>query len=107
MDELDTRRSFRLLLPSSVLGEQAGYAQVVSSAGRIQAPPGQRPRLAVGDRVIAVAQGEAEPFFYDSELSGTPVRVFVDRFATGQALQAARSLEGRRTRRSGGSPPCC
>src|SRR3954468_322592 len=87
------RRSFLLLLPSSPLGEQAGYAQVVSSAGRIQPPAGQRALLAAGPRVIAVAQGRARPFFYDSELSGTQVRVYVARFAEGQALQAARSLE--------------
>jgi two-component system, OmpR family, sensor histidine kinase MprB len=86
------RRSFLLLLPSSPLGEQAGYAQVVSSAGRIQPPEGQRALLAAGPRVIAVAQGRADPFFYDSELSGTKVRVYVARFADGQALQAARSL---------------
>src|SRR4051812_16306607 len=87
------RRRFLLLLPSSPLGEQAGYAQVVSSAGHIQPPEGQRARLAAGSRVIAVAQGDAQPFFYDSELSGTQVRVYVARFADGQALQAARSLE--------------
>jgi two-component system, OmpR family, sensor histidine kinase MprB len=88
------RRSFLLLLPSSPLGEQAGYVQVVSSAGRIQPQAGERrPRLAAGPRVIEVAQGSAEPFFYDSELSGTQVRVYVSRFADGQALQAARSLE--------------
>ncbi|HEX5618715.1 MAG TPA: HAMP domain-containing sensor histidine kinase [Solirubrobacteraceae bacterium] len=87
------RRSFLLLPPSSPLGEQDGYAQVVSSAGRVQPPQGQPARLAVGPSVIAVAQGRAEPFFYDSELSGTQVRVYVSRFADGQALQAARSLE--------------
>jgi two-component system, OmpR family, sensor histidine kinase MprB len=87
------RRSFLLLLPSSPLGEQDGYAQVVSSAGRIQPPQGQPARLEAGPRVIAVAQGRAEPFFYDSELGDTQVRVYVSRFADGQALQAARSLE--------------
>ncbi len=92
LDEQQRRRSFLLLLPSSPLGEQAGYAQVVSSAGRIQPPEGQRALLAAGSRVVAVAQGRAEPFFYDSELSGTRVRVYVARFADGQALQAARSL---------------
>ncbi len=44
-------------------------------------------------RVVAVAQGTAAPFFYDSQLSGTDVRVYVAPFAQGQALQAARSLE--------------
>jgi two-component system, OmpR family, sensor histidine kinase MprB len=93
LDLEQRRREFLLLLPASPLGEQAGYAQVVSSAGRIQPPPDQEPLLAAGPRVIAVAQGDAEPFFYDSELSGTDVRVYVGRFAQGQALQAARSLD--------------
>jgi two-component system sensor histidine kinase MprB len=93
IDPEQERRRFLLLLPSSPLGEEAGYAQVVSSAGRIQPPPDQEPLLAAGPRVIAVAQGRAQPFFYDSELSGTDVRVYVERFADGQALQAARSLE--------------
>jgi two-component system, OmpR family, sensor histidine kinase MprB len=88
-----TRRNFLLLLPSSPLGEQAGYAQVVSSAGRIQPPEGQEARLEAGERVIAVAQGNADPFFYDSEIDGTQVRVYVAPFTAGQALQAARSLE--------------
>ena len=79
---------------------------MVSSAGRIQPPPDQEPLLAAGPRVIAVAQGDAEPFFYDSELSGTDVRVYVGRFADGQALQAARARSSRRTRRCGGWPRC-
>jgi two-component system sensor histidine kinase MprB len=93
LDDETDRRNFRLLLPSSRLGEQAGYAQVVTSAGRITPLPNQRALLAAGPRVVAVAQTTARPFFYDSELSGTKVRVFVDRFTPGQALQAARSLE--------------
>jgi two-component system, OmpR family, sensor histidine kinase MprB len=93
LDPEQERRSFRLLLPSSPLGEHGGYAQVVSSAGRIQPPPDSGPLLEAGPRVVAVAQGAARPFFYDSELSGTEVRVYVARFASGQALQAARSLE--------------
>jgi two-component system, OmpR family, sensor histidine kinase MprB len=93
IDPEQERRRFLLLLPSSPLGEQAGYAQVVSSAGRIQPPRGRRALLAAGPRVKAVAQGRAQPFFYDSTLSGTEVRVYVGRFADGRALQAARSLE--------------
>jgi two-component system sensor histidine kinase MprB len=93
LDPEQERREFLLLLPSSPLGEQAGYAQVVSSAGNIQPPPNQEPLLRAGPRVVAVAQGRADPFFYDSELNGTEVRVYVAQFAEGQALQAARSLE--------------
>jgi two-component system, OmpR family, sensor histidine kinase MprB len=93
IDAEQERRNFLLLLPASPLGEQSGYAQVVSSAGRIQPPPDQEPLLDAGPRVVAVAQGRADPFFYDSELSGTDVRVYVGRFGDGQALQAARSLE--------------
>jgi two-component system sensor histidine kinase MprB len=93
LDPEQERREFLLLLPSSPLGEQAGYAQVVSSAGNIQPPPNQQALLEAGPRVVAVAQGNADPFFYDSELNGTDVRVYVAQFAEGQALQAARSLE--------------
>ena len=60
LDRPSARREFLLLLPSSPLGEQDGYAQVVSSAGRIQQPSlpaGQRVELAAGPRVRAVAQG--------------------------------------------------
>ena len=94
LDPEEKRRAFLLLLPSSSLGEDSGYAQVVSSAGQIQPPPNQDALLEVDDRVIAVAQGRADPYFYDSQLpSGTDVRVYVAPFAQGQALQAARSLE--------------
>ena len=41
LDPEQERREFLLLLPASPLGEQAGYAQVVSSAGNIQPPPNQ------------------------------------------------------------------
>jgi two-component system sensor histidine kinase MprB len=93
IDPEQERREFQLLLPSSPLGEQDGYAQAVTSAGHIQPPVGQQALLEAGPRVVAVAQGKAEPFFYDSELNGTAVRVYVAQFAEGQALQAARSLE--------------
>jgi two-component system sensor histidine kinase MprB len=93
LDRPTARRQFLLLLPSSPLGEQDGYAQVVSSAGRIQRPPGQRVRLGAGPRVVAVAQGRREAFFYDARLSGSDVRVYVSPFGPGQALQAARTLE--------------
>jgi two-component system, OmpR family, sensor histidine kinase MprB len=91
IDAEQERRRFLLLLPSSPLGEQ-GYAQVVTSAGRITPPPGRPALLATGPRVLAVAQGRAEPFFCNADLSGTPVRVYVGPFADGQALQAAQSL---------------
>jgi two-component system, OmpR family, sensor histidine kinase MprB len=92
IDSEQERRRFLLLLPSSPLGEQ-GYAQVVSSAGRITPPRGRPALLAAGPRVLAVAQGRADPFFYDADLSGTPLRVYVGPFAGGRALQAAQSLE--------------
>jgi len=87
------RQRFLLQLPASPLGEKEGYAQVVSSAGRIQPPPDLQALLAAGPRVVAVAQGREQPFFYDAQLSGTEVRVFVSRFVEGQALQVARSLD--------------
>jgi two-component system sensor histidine kinase MprB len=96
LDRPSERRQFLLLLPSSPLGDQDGYAQVVSSAGRIQQPPlapGQTVDLAAGPRVRAVAQGRVPAFFYDARLGGADVRVYVSPFGPGQALQAARTLE--------------
>jgi two-component system sensor histidine kinase MprB len=93
LDRPEARREFLLRLPSSPLGAQDGYAQVVSSAGRIQRPQGPRVQLAAGPAVIAVAQGRSQPFFYDDRLSGAKVRVYVSPFGPGQALQAARTLE--------------
>jgi two-component system sensor histidine kinase MprB len=96
LDRPAARREFLLLLPSSPLGEQDGYAQVVSSAGRIQQPAlpaGQTVELAAGPRVRAVAQGHGPAFFYDARLGGADVRVYVSPFGPGQALQAARTLE--------------
>ena len=96
LDRPSARRRFLLLLPSSPLGEQDGYAQVVSSAGKIQQPPlpaAQRVELAAGPRVLAVAQGQGPAFFYDDRLGGADVRVYVSPFGPGQALQAARTLE--------------
>ena len=91
---------FLLLLPASPLGEQAGYAQVVSSAGRIQPPPDQEPLLAAGPRVVAVAQGHAQPFFYDAELSrhaGARVR---------HPLRRGPGAAGRRARSRTSTPRC-
>jgi two-component system sensor histidine kinase MprB len=93
IDPEQERRAFQLLVPSSALGERVGYAQVVSSAGRIQPPPNQAALLDAGPRVVAVARGDAQPFFYDAEIAGDDVRVYVGQFGEGQALQAARSLE--------------
>jgi two-component system sensor histidine kinase MprB len=86
-------RSFLLVLPSSPLGERAGYAQVVSADGTIQRPPrAGGVDLAAGARVRAVARGDAAPFFADAQLGGTPVRVYVSRFGARSALQSAISL---------------
>jgi two-component system sensor histidine kinase MprB len=93
LDPEQQRQEFDLVLPSSPLGEREGYAQAVTSAGNIQPPVGTKALLEAGPRVLAVAQGRAEPFFYDSDLNGTRVRVFVSQFTEGQALQAAKSLE--------------
>jgi two-component system sensor histidine kinase MprB len=93
LDRPKERRRFLLLLPASPLGQQNGYAQVVSSAGRIQRPSGKPVRLVAGPDVVAVAQGRKPAFFYDDRLSGAQVRVYVSPFGPGQALQAARTLE--------------
>jgi two-component system, OmpR family, sensor histidine kinase MprB len=93
LDRPKQRRQFLLLLPSSPLGQQDGYAQVVSSAGNIQRPPGPHVKLIAGPRVVAVARGTRPAFFYDDRLGASQVRVYVSPFGPGQALQAARTLE--------------
>ena len=83
-----------LVLPSTALGGQAGYAQLVAADGAVQRPPGQRVDLPAGPAVRAVAQGRRAPFFYDARLGGEPVRVYVSRVGPARALQAAQSLSG-------------
>jgi two-component system sensor histidine kinase MprB len=86
-------REVVLVLPSTPLGSNGGYAQSVRSSGRIERPTGRRVDLPAGPRVRAVAAGRAEEFFYDAKLEGEDVRVFVTEFGFGRALQAVRSLE--------------
>jgi two-component system sensor histidine kinase MprB len=57
----------------------SGYFQLVGSDGRIYLPNGfvsDKPRLAVTDRVRAVAHGESKGFYYSTHLQHEDTRVF-------------------------------
>jgi two-component system sensor histidine kinase MprB len=57
----------------------SGYFQLVDGDGRIYLPNGfvsNKPRLAVTDRVRAVAHGESKGFYYSTHLQGEDTRVF-------------------------------
>jgi len=82
-----------IVLPSTPLGTQAGYAQVVEAGGEVARPPGRPVELPVTRAVRAVAAGRSRAHFYDTELDGEHVRVYVHPIGGGRAMQAAQSLE--------------
>ena len=56
-----------------------GYFQLVGTDGKIYLPNGfvsPKPRLAVTDRVRAVAKNQSGPFFYDARVQGEDTRVY-------------------------------
>jgi two-component system, OmpR family, sensor histidine kinase MprB len=90
------RAPFRRRLPviaDPVLGEAAGYYQLVTAAGEVHRPPGADVPIPVGDGVLDVAAGEAKPFFSDATIADTHVRVLAFPIQPGVALQILRPLE--------------
>ncbi len=81
----------RLLVPRDPLGGATAYAQAVLPDGTV-VPSAQGVRLPVDGDVLAVARGDAQPYFADAEVDGTHVRVHVVRGPGGGALQLARPL---------------
>src|SRR6266545_815868 len=67
------------------------FGQVVDRDGKIVTMVGDRP-LPVTAEVLAVARGERRDAFFDVDLAGTPVRVYVASAGEGAALQVGRSL---------------
>ncbi len=82
-----------VVLPSTPLGVQAGYAQIVDVDGDLVRPPGRPVELPVTAAVRAVAAGARPGHLYDTELGGEHVRVSVQPIGGGRAMQAAQSLE--------------
>jgi two-component system sensor histidine kinase MprB len=71
--------------------EQDVYRQVVDSDGDIVTTFDDRP-LPVTDDVLAVARGERGATYFDADVEGTSVRVYVTSAGDGAALQVGRSL---------------
>ena len=67
------------------------FRQVVDRDGTILTMVGDR-RLPVTAEVLAVARGDRQDAFFDAEVGGTPVRVYVTSASEGTALQVGRSL---------------
>jgi two-component system, OmpR family, sensor histidine kinase MprB len=67
------------------------FMQVVGRSGNVASTFDNRP-LPVTPDVLAVARGEHEATFFDADVAGTPVRVFVTPAGEGRALQVGRSL---------------
>ncbi|HTU15949.1 MAG TPA: HAMP domain-containing sensor histidine kinase [Solirubrobacterales bacterium] len=88
-----TATSPRIVLPTGPLGTPDLYAQIVGKGGRVTRPAEGELMLPVTDRVKKVAAGKEEPFFYDTDEGGQPLRVYVTGIAGGQSLQVARSLK--------------
>jgi two-component system sensor histidine kinase MprB len=83
---------FFLRIPGPRFGGAAGYVQVVDTDGKTIRPADATVPIPVQDRAREVADGDAGPFFYDTRVSGTHVRVFTFPGADGYAIQVARPL---------------
>jgi len=70
---------------------QDTFFQVVDRDGGIIATFDERP-LPVTPEVLAVARGEREEIFFNADVDGTPVRVYVTLAGPGTVLQVGRSL---------------
>jgi len=81
-------------LPRDALGGTSGYAQFVNADGKVLGPALGDVRLPVTAQTIAVARGDAGPFFTDATVNGVHARIFTRKVGEDRAVQAVRSLEG-------------
>ena len=85
---------FRQLdFPEPFLGGPGGYGQIVYADGTVQRPRGADIPIPVSSRVLDVAANEADPFFADTTIADTHVRVLTFPVASGVALQILRPLD--------------
>jgi two-component system sensor histidine kinase MprB len=73
-------------------GGPSGYIQVVGEDGTTRRIEGAKVPIPVDGRVLDVAAGDSEPFFYDTNADGTHLRVFTFPGRPGYAIQLARTL---------------
>jgi two-component system, OmpR family, sensor histidine kinase MprB len=81
-----------LFLAGPQLGGAPGYIQLVRSDGETIRPPEALVELPVSDHALAVAQGDAGPYFADARVADTHVRVLTFPYGDGYAVQIARPL---------------
>lgn len=84
-------RALTSTVPSDLPLVQQAFMQVVDRDGEIVTTFDDRP-LPVNADVLAVARGEREDSFFDAEIAGTSVRVYVTSAGLGTALEVGRSL---------------
>ncbi len=87
------RQKFFLDIPPPLLGGAGGYIQLVDANGRTARPEHETVKVPVDDRVLAVADGEAEPYYQDAEIAGIHVRMLTTPIGEGIALQVTRPLD--------------
>ena len=80
-------------LPPPALGAAGGLAQVITASGEVRVSSGVGGPLPVTAAAEAVANGERDGFFSETEIEGTPVRVLTVPWTEGTALQIARPLD--------------
>ena len=78
-------------LPQPSLKAQ-GDVELLSASGAILRRPGDRTRLKVLARDLAVARGRAKSYFRDGEVGSTPVRVYVASAGDGHAVISIQAL---------------
>ncbi len=88
--ESEDGRSYLAIRPE--FGEAGGYVQVVKADGTVLGPPLQDVELPVDEGVLALARGENEGFWSDTDVSGTHLRVLTFPYGPGVAVQVARPL---------------
>jgi two-component system sensor histidine kinase MprB len=83
----------RIVVPQAPLGGPAIYAQVVNADGALVKAPIPGVSLPVTKAVREVASGKRDAFFSDTTVNGVHARVYTRPIGSGEALQAARSLD--------------
>jgi two-component system, OmpR family, sensor histidine kinase MprB len=80
------------ITPKGLVGEAAGFPQIVTDDGRVLRPPGETTALPVGEEVLEVARGQRSRFIDDATVAGKHVRYVTVPYAPAFALQLARPL---------------
>jgi two-component system, OmpR family, sensor histidine kinase MprB len=88
----DFRGGFFVNIPGPPLGGAGGYLQAVEDDGTTFREDRDTPEIPVSDRVLDVARGDGDAFFYDTNVDGTHLRVLTFPGRPGYAIQVARSL---------------